>query len=89
MPQRYFWWDDLNVDHIAEHGVEPFEAEEAVDNRPLTLRAAEGKYIAYGQTDSGRYLIVVYVLESEQRVRVITARDMTQAEKSRFRMRRK
>ncbi len=62
MPQRHFWWDDLNVDHIAEYGVEPFEAEEVVDNRPLTMRAAEGKYIAYGQTDSGRYLIVATCL---------------------------
>lgn len=89
MAERRFWWDELNIDHIAEHGVEPFEAEEAIDNRTLVLRATEGKYIAYGQTDSGRYLIVVYALKGEQRIRVITARDMTQAEKSKVRHKRK
>jgi len=51
-----FWWDDVNVEHIAEHGVEPYEAEEVIDNRQLLLRAREEKYIAYGQTDAGRYL---------------------------------
>jgi len=84
-----FWWDDVNVEHIAEHGVEPYEAEEVIDNRQLLLRAREEKYIAYGQTDAGRYLMVVYALKSEQRVRVVTARDMTQAEKSRLRQKRK
>ena len=89
MEQRYFWWDEVNIEHIADHGVEPFEAEEVVDNRPRVLRAGSDKYLAYGQTDAGRYLIVVFALKSEQRLRVITARDMTQAEKNRFRTKRK
>ena len=45
--QRHFWWDEINIEHIAEHGVEPFEAEEAIDNRPSILRAGGDKYIAY------------------------------------------
>ncbi|MBP8948123.1 MAG: BrnT family toxin [Candidatus Promineofilum sp.] len=77
------------MEHIADHGVEPFEAEEVINNRPLVSRAGEGKLIAYGQTDVGRYLVVVYALKDKQRLRVITARDMTQAEKSRIRGRRK
>jgi len=87
--QRYFWWDETNIDHIADHGVEPYEAEEALDNRPLILRAGEGKHIAFGQTNAGRYLVVVFALKSEQRVRVVTARDMTQTEKSKLRRKRK
>lgn len=89
MNQKYFWWDEINIEHIAEHGVEPFEAEEAVDNRPLKVQTKDGKYIAYGQTDAGRYLTVVFVLKGSQRLRVITARDMTQTEKNRFRRKRK
>jgi uncharacterized DUF497 family protein len=89
LSQRYFWWDEINIEHIADHGIEPFEAEEAVDNRPLIMRAGEGKYIAYGQTDAGRYLVVVFALKDEQRLRVITARDMTQAEKRKVRGKRK
>lgn len=56
---------------------------------PLILRAGKDKYLAYGQTDAGRYLVVIYALKDEQRLRVITARDMTQAEKSRLRDKRK
>lgn len=33
-----------------------YEAEEVIDHRQLLLRAREEKYIAYGQTDAGRYL---------------------------------
>lgn len=84
-----FWWDELNVNHIADHGVEPYEAEEVIDNQELTLRTVDGKYLVYGQTDVGRYLLVVYARKSEQRIRVITARDMTQAEKSKLRRKRK
>jgi len=42
---RYFWWDDLNIEHIADHGVEPYEAEEVMDNKPLILRAGKDKYL--------------------------------------------
>jgi uncharacterized DUF497 family protein len=87
--QKHFWWDEINIEHIADHGVEPFEAEEVIVNRPLILRAGEGKYLAYGQTDGGRFLVVVFASKEEQRLRVITARDMTQAEKSRFRNKKK
>lgn len=88
MDQSYFWWEELNIEHIAEHGVEPYEAEEVIDNNPLILRAGEGKYLAYGQTDAGRYLIVVFAPKSDRRVRVVTARDMTQSEKGRLRNKR-
>ncbi len=86
---RYFWWDDLNIEHIADHGVEPYEAEEVMDNKPLILRAGKDKYLAYGQTDTGRYLLVVFALKENDRLRVITARDMTQTEKGRLRDRKR
>ena len=60
-----------------------------IGNQPLVKRTGGDKLIAYGQTDGGRYLVVVFALKEEQRLRVITARDMTQAEKSRVRSRRK
>lgn len=88
MAQWHFWWDELNIEHIAEHGVEPYEAEEVIDNTPLVLRASEGKFLAYGQTDAGRYLIVVFAPKGDQRLRVVTARDMTQAEKGKLRKKR-
>jgi uncharacterized DUF497 family protein len=77
MERKYFWWDGVNTENIAYHGVEPYEAEEALDNQPFIERRKGEKYLAYGQTDAGRYLLVVFALKSENRLRVITARDMT------------
>jgi uncharacterized DUF497 family protein len=76
-----FEWDDRNLDHIALHSVEPDEAEAVLDNNPLVLRTADGKYLGYGQTDGGRYLLVVFIRKSMAVVRVITARDLTDGER--------
>jgi hypothetical protein len=38
MPFR-FWWDEMNIEHIADHGVEPYEAEEVIDDDPFIVRA--------------------------------------------------
>ena len=81
METYHFWWDELNIEHIANHGVEPYEAEETIDNDPLVRKAGRDRYAAYGQADSGRYLLVVFATKSEQRIRVITARDLTKGEK--------
>ena len=44
-------------------------------------KAGKDRYAAYGQADSGRYLLVVFATKSEQRIRVITARDLTKGER--------
>ena len=89
MAQYRFWWDEHNIEHIANHGVEPYAAEEVIDDDPRILKAGQDRYAAYGQADSGRYLLVVFAVKSEQRIRVITARDLTAAEKRRLRRQRK
>jgi uncharacterized protein len=87
--KRYrFWWDEDNIEHIANHGVEPYEAEEVVDDSSRLLKAGQDRYAAYGQTFGGRYLLVVFAVKSENRIRVITARDLTTAEKRQLRRRR-
>ncbi|RIK43826.1 MAG: hypothetical protein DCC55_04580 [Chloroflexi bacterium] len=80
-----FWWDEQNIEHIANHGVEPYEAELVIAHARLIRKAGRGKYVAYGQTDSGRYLMVVYAPKDRSRLRVVTARDMTLNEKRQFR----
>jgi hypothetical protein len=87
MPYR-FWWDQLNIEHIADHGVEPYEAEEVLDDA-FIVRVGRDRYSAYGQSDSGRYLLVIYAKKSDQRIRVITARDLTAAEKKSLKQRRR
>ncbi len=84
-----FEWDDENVSHIARHQIEPDEAEAVLDNRPLILRTEDDKYLAYGPTDEGRLLLVVVVRKPGPLIRVITSRELTEAEKKRYRRRRR
>lgn len=77
---RGFIWDEENMEHVAQHQVSPEEVEEALTGDPLVLRGAEGRYLAYGKTTSGRHLFVVYVPRGRGRVRVLTAREMTEKE---------
>ena len=88
MARATFEWDDENIGHIAYHNVEVDEAEAVIDRRPLVLRTRDERYLAYGQADEGRYLLVVFVRKTG-RVRVITARDLTEGEKKRLKRRRK
>jgi uncharacterized DUF497 family protein len=89
VPPASFEWDDANTEHIALHGVEPDEAEAAVANSALLLRTQDNRLLAYGQTDEGRYLLVVFVRKPGHLVRVVTARDLTDPEKQRLRRRRR
>jgi uncharacterized protein len=55
-----FDWDDSNVEHIARHNYIPEEVEELFSERHEIRRAANGRYLAYGQTCSGRMTTVVF-----------------------------
>src|SRR5437667_11111994 len=76
MTPAVFEWDDENIEHIAFHGVDIVEAEAVLDNRPLVLRTQDEKYLAYRQSDEGRYLLVVFARKAV-RIHVISARDLT------------
>ena len=87
MKAAKFDWDEVNIEHLAPHQVDTDEAEAVLDNNPMILRTSDGKYLAYGQTDEGRYLLVVFVRKPENMIRVVTARDLTDGEKKRCRRR--
>ena len=77
-----FIWPDWVLDKITvKHGVEPDEVEAVFFNVPAIVRkASTGKYLLYGQSDNGRYVLVVFVWVGRE-VKIITARDMTQSER--------
>lgn len=77
-----FEWDAGNIEHILKHNVVPNEIEEACVNKPYVRKSTEGKYLIYGVTDSGRYLFIVGTNRGKGIFRTITARDMTEREKS-------
>ena|SRR5215207_2566861 len=82
-----FDWDGGNAEkNWQRHRVSQAECEQIFFNRPLVVAdderhsESELRFFALGQTDRGRLLFVVYTLRGE-RVRVISARDMTRTER--------
>jgi uncharacterized protein len=84
-----FDWDEANVSHIAGHGIDPAEVEDALlDAMRIGASArniaGERRWAVLGSTDAGRVLYVVFT-RREGLVRVITARDADRAQKRRYR----
>ena len=80
-----FDWDEENFLHIARHAVTPEEVEEVCfSNSCCVERGRDNFYYATGRTETGRHLFVVFKFLGRGRARVITARDMDEREKSRF-----
>jgi uncharacterized DUF497 family protein len=80
-------WDDDTADHISRHAVSPEEVEEVLFNDsdlPRIMRGKENRYLAYGKTNAGRFLLVVMII-ANRKTRIITARDMTDGEKKFYR----
>lgn len=81
-------WRDVFVDKLAvRHSVTTQEAEGVLLANPHIRWAAKGYvkgehvYAAYGQTESGRYLIVFFIYKGRGLALPISARDMTTAER--------
>lgn len=82
------WWDEGSEEHITRHGVLPEEVDEAVfDRRARFRRVGKDRYAALGSTGTGRHLFVILHLLPTGSARVVTARDMSDREKRRFRRR--
>lgn len=83
-------WDDYRIEHIAEHNVTCDEVWEVCED-PWHLARREGRnrYRVYGQTAAGRYLFIVLEAIEGTVFKPITAREMTDAEKRKFRRLRK
>ena len=82
-----FQWDKSNYPKNWEkHGVSASECEQIFFNRPLISATdvkhseKEQRHFAMGQTDSGRLLFVVFTIR-EDRIRVISSRDMNRNER--------
>ena len=78
-----FDWDEGNTEHIiARHDVYPEETEQVFYSSPHVRRLGHF-YEVLGRDDEGRYLFLVCVVRGD-RLRVISARDMTATERRRY-----
>jgi len=81
-----FDWDDGNREKNQKHGVHAWECEQVFFNEPLLVlddpkhSMVEDRFAAFGYTDAGRLLVVVYTMR-KRRIRVISARDMNKRER--------
>jgi len=81
---------------IVKHQVEVEEAEEVLRSNPRFRFRERGKrkgedlYTAYGQTEAGRYLMVLFIYkrivenQTVKRALIISARDMTDTEHKQY-----
>lgn len=89
-------WLDQFVDKIIrKHGVYPEEVEEMFSKGPLIRRLEGGHvkdedlFVAFGTTNAGRYLSVLFVQKKDKRALIISARDMTKTERKKYGKRQK
>jgi len=82
-----FDWDDGNRGkNLDKHAVSDLECEQVFFNRPIvvlddeTHSDAEPRYFVLGRTDARRRIFLVFT-PRQDRIRVISARDMTKKER--------
>lgn len=82
-----FAWDAGKREKNLKHGVHTSECEQVFFNEPLLIlddakrSVAENRFAAFGQTDEGRMLVVVYTQRANL-LRIISARDMNRKEEA-------
>ena len=84
-------WRPQFIEKLAsKHNVKTTEVEEILTNHPYFRfvskgnRPGENVYSAMGQTDAGRYLIVIFILKTHHHALVISARDMSRTERRNY-----
>ncbi len=72
---------------LGKHGVSAEEAEDALYGRSLFRKVSRGRvkgqdvYSAFGRTESGRYLVVIFIDKGHGVALPISARDMDRSER--------
>jgi len=80
-------WDDENIEHIAEHGVNPQEVIDVCFGFHFFRRERGERYILSGQSAGGRYLNVVIERAGKGIFRPKTAFEMSENYKRSYRRR--
>ncbi len=83
-----FDWDAANIAHIAEHNVQPHEAEEVYNNNPVYLdyliEDGEQRHREIGETLAGRILIVVSTTSPNSMEKRIIPKFESEAEEAKW-----
>ena len=86
----FIWLEDIVEKLAQKHSVQQQEVREVFGHPPLFRfvekghRSGEHVYAALGRTDAGRYLTVFFVYKNDKQALILSARDMTHAERKRY-----
>ncbi len=80
-------WDARNIEHLERHRVDVEEAEEVCFGSHFARKVSATRYIVSGQTSSGRYLCIIIERLDGSFFRPITAYEMNDQHKNRYRKR--
>ncbi|MFQ5685956.1 MAG: BrnT family toxin [Candidatus Scalindua sp.] len=84
------WIDEIIYKLLRKHNVRQNEVKEILNQRPQFRfvekghRKGENVYAAMGQTHAGRYLMVFFVYKKNKQALILSARDMTRAERTKY-----
>lgn len=84
------WLPTIIEKLYSKHAIEITEVEDVLLYHPVVEHVERGHhpgedlYSAMGQTGEGRYIVIFFVLKSDQQALVISARDMTTQERRRY-----
>lgn len=87
---EFIWLPNIVEKLVTKHRVTPEEVEDVFFVAPHFRFHEKGRvrgedmHTALGQTETGRYLIIFFILKSDNRALVISARDMTRTERKRY-----
>ncbi len=86
----FIWLEEVIEKLSRKHHVDQAQVTELFTNAPRFRfvekghRAGENVYSGMGQTDAGRHLICFFVYKQDRRALVLSARDMSNAERRRY-----
>ena len=84
------WLEEIIEKLEQKHHVQQHEVREIFASQPQFRfvekghRSGENVYGALGQTATGRYLIIFFIYKNDKRAFILSARNMTRAERRRY-----
>lgn len=84
MKIRNLIWDEWNIVHTAQHGVDQEEIEEICSSRNFAIKSGKGKVAVWGQTENGRYVLVILGRREFDDYYPVSAREMDEREKRNY-----
>lgn len=84
MKIRNLIWDEWNIEHVLRHGVSQDEVEQVCFAKHFAIKSGKDKMAVWGQTESGRYLLVILGVREYDDYCPVSARDMDKKEKSSY-----